>query len=253
MKLSNDPTYIPTTDTVRVQITGGSVTKAISNLLDTYEMGYDVVPVMGDEIVNGEIVSNILNFDFRVIKGKDRTVGNTEGNNPVVFSYDLKNVLSSEYTVNKTDYLNCAYVAGEGDGAARKVIQAGDSTLTNADRRELYVDARDLQSTDENGNVLTTAEYEAALTNRGNEKLADNIINKTFDCSIDKDQKKYKYGVDYYKGDLITVIDEALNISMSARVTAVSITSLGIDNYIELTLGYEKLTVAKKLEKGGLL
>lgn len=67
---------------------------------------------------------------------------------------------------DETSWRNYAYVLGEGEGAARVQVivnQAGTS-----ERRELYVDASDLQQ-----GTLTLAEYQAVLSARGAAALAD--------------------------------------------------------------------------------
>lgn len=68
------------------------------------------------------------------------------------------------------DWRNYATVLGEGDGSAREYVYLD---LTGSDpRRELYVDARDIQRTVDD-TTLTIENYRAALTQRGAEKLAD--------------------------------------------------------------------------------
>jgi hypothetical protein len=64
------------------------------------------------------------------------------------------------------EWRNYAYVLGEGEGSAREQVIV-DQTGTQ-ERRELYVDARDLAQ-----DTLTLAQYQALLAARGAAKLAD--------------------------------------------------------------------------------
>lgn len=72
-----------------------------------------------------------------------------------------------------SDWRNYAYVLGEGEGSTRRQVivdQRGGQ-----ERRELYVDARDLQQTVD-GTTYTNAQYDAMLAQRGREKLAETRI-----------------------------------------------------------------------------
>ena len=251
--LSEDATYIPITEVISVQETGGSIEDAIQSISDAHEMGYDLVPSIKNIVTEGDISTNISALEFRVIKGKDRTIGNTDGNNPVEFSFELKNLLSSEYIRSIIDYRNVAYVAGEGEGTERTVVSVGETALTGLERIELYVDARDLQSTDSDGNVLTTVQYQDILKARGFEKLAENVISETFTASINTNQVQFTYKEDYNIGDIVTIFDREVNLSISARITALTVTSMGNRDHLDITFGYQKLTSMQKLKRGGIL
>lgn len=253
MKLSTNEKYIPSSDAITLQVTGGSVEDELESLYDAHEMGYDVVPIIETVFNDGDVSTNISGFEFRVIKGLDLTVNNTEGNDKVEFSFDMKNLISSQYIKNKSSYKNIVYVAGEGEGTDRKVISTGDTSTTGRDRIELYVDARDCQSTDENGNILTTDQYNTVLSTRGKSSLAENVISETFTCAVNTYTTQFKYGEEYYKGDLVTIYDKDLNLSVSSRVTAVTVTSMGNKEMLDVTFGYQKLTSIQKLKRGGIL
>ena len=49
------------------------------------------------------------------------------------------------------DYANVAVVQGAGEGENRATVTVGLTDATGADRRELYVDARDVQPDEEKG------------------------------------------------------------------------------------------------------
>ena len=72
---------------------------------------------------------------------------------PIVFSTDFEDILSSEYLNDYSDLKTIAYVFGEGEGSERKYVTVDLSdkllgtSLRDTMESEMYVDARDLQST----------------------------------------------------------------------------------------------------------
>jgi len=76
---------------------------------------------------------------FTVYRGTDYTVGD----NVRIFSAEFRNLDNLNIVDDMTLYKNVAYVAGSGEGAQRTIIIVG--TATGSDRREMWVDARDIQ------------------------------------------------------------------------------------------------------------
>lgn len=222
------------------QKTGGSLYMALYQLAAESDIGFSVL----FDPKNSRLV-------FEVRKGADRTQGNSEGNDPVVFSTELEDILSSEYYANEQDKKNIAYVQGEDTGAARKSVVVGQDELIGFDRRELYVDARDLQSEvyneDGTSTTLTPAEYNAMLIQRGSEKLAECEVIETFEAQIRQfGNVQYEFGEDYVKGDKVTVIDEQLGIIVSARITKVE-EQYDEEYNLVLTFGYSYPTLLQKV------
>ncbi len=110
-------------------------------------------------------------------------------------------------------------------------------------RRELYVDARDLQSEADPDNPLTPEEYAALLTTRGREKLAENELVRSFSAVVRTLDPTYQYGVDFDVGDTITVTDNRLGVSADAVVEAAAQSVGGDDRELTLTLGYGQPTL----------
>lgn len=92
---------------------------------------------------------------------------------------------------------------------------------TGLSRREIFIDARDLQSDSDPDNPLTPEQYTALLENRGKEKLAENQLVQSFSMSVRTLKPTYEYGVDYQLGDTITAIDERLGITTDAVVQGI--------------------------------
>ncbi len=118
-------------------------------------------------------------------------------------------------------------------------------------RREIYIDARDLQSDSDPDKPLTPEEYADLLENRGREKLAENQLVKSFSAVIRTIDPTYTLGEDFHLGDTITVIDERLGVTADAVVQGVE-RAVGEDGEsMVLTLGYSQPTIYDVLRKAG--
>lgn len=116
-------------------------------------------------------------------------------------------------------------------------------------RRELYIDARDLQSNSDPDNPLSPEEYIALLENRGREKLAEHQLVKSFSAAIRPVNPTYVLGEDFRPGDTVTVIDERLGITADAVVQG-AVHSIGQEGEsLELILGYGQPTLLDMLKK----
>lgn len=251
--LATDEQYIPSSPSVSVQKTGDKLNVAVADLLQTIGYGYDLFPLVAKYDEKADKPTNISAFEFRVRKPVDRTIDNADGNNPVVFSIELNNVTQLEYTEDSTAYCSIAVVAGEGTGMQRIIVEAGDSEASGLDRIELYVDARDLQSERYDGTTISADEYNEMLVHRGNERLQEHVAFTTFDGTIRQGSLSYRYGVDFFKGDYVSLIDRELNIVVSAQITAVtkSITKTG--EIFDVTFGYERSTLKQLVTKRGVI
>lgn len=173
-----------------------------------------------DEI---EKLNSENNLDTRLIYDKSAyklklTIKDaTDKSSLVRITTELGAFFTSAYTLDISDYCNLALVAGEGEGAERKLIQVGDFSGLN--RSELYVDARDLQSENSDGTTLSVTEYEAALLLRGKNKLLEHPIFQEYSANLKlTGTEAFKFGKDYFLGDLITIEDSQLMVKLVAIV-----------------------------------
>lgn len=120
---------------------------------------------------------------------------------------------------------------------------------TGLTRRELYIDARDLQSEQEDGQALTPEQYAGVLTTRGLEKLAENQLVRSFTARVRTQGATYEYGKDFFLGDRITVTDERLGLTVDAQVMAAQYAISGSGETLTLTLGYSQPTVYEKIAR----
>lgn len=128
----------------------------------------------------------------------------------VVFSPQFDNVINSNYIDNISEMKNVTLVAGEGEGTSRKSVIVGDKE--GLERRELFTDARDMQ-TSEYG---TGTKYTEALKTRGLNKLVENARVTSYEGQVEA-TRQYVYGKDFFMGDVIQMANE-YGIEGNARV-----------------------------------
>lgn len=152
-------------------------------------------------------------WTFECYDGVDHSIA--QSMNPIVyFSDEFGNLVSPNYQTGFTNYKNFAYVGGEGEGSSRTIVTV-DQRSGGENRREIFVDAKDLSS--EN---LTTEAYQAALQERGIEALADAVETESFEAD-GVDVENFKYREDWDLGDIVTVQYKRLGLSSNLRVTEV--------------------------------
>lgn len=239
---------------INKQITGGYLWDEMQKMLEQDSNGIEFVPVT--------TTPKISSWALTIIAGKDRTKGNSQGYEPVIFSQSLSNIERTTYNINSKGYTNYAYVAGEGEGSERKWIvqrinkNAGRENVSgyipNIDgwnRAELWVDARDLQSKDENGNAVSDADYEQLLIQRANQKAVENNLEESYEATLTEGAPiRYKLGKDYNLGDFVTIIDDELGISVNAQVIKVTISEQNGRIIVDITFAYGKIVRDKVQE-----
>jgi len=129
---------------------------------------------------------------FQIIEGVDRSSDNGE-NSVVMFSPKFGNIKLLNYMDSNLNSKNVTYLGGQGEANARNVVTVtkDDDSYTGTDRREYFIDARDLDDNDK-------------LTQRGNERLADLGEEKVLEVE-NLSTGPFDYGVDFYLGDIVTV------------------------------------------------
>lgn len=201
-KASTDP--IITAMTFEGQFTGDNLLEVISAICQVKKIGF-------------KLTLNLQNqFIFELYVGKDRSY--SQDLNPYIeFSPNFDNLLSSNYLESKEKYKTVNLVAGEGNDNARKtvVVEVSEGAGKGLIRRELYTDARDLTTYSPSG-TISAAEYEKQLKSRGSEKLKENSYIKVFDGSVET-TRLYKYGSDFFMGDIIQMVNE-FGITSRSRI-----------------------------------
>lgn len=102
---ADDPEY---GTSMSMQKTGGSVLDVEVDFLTAQNLGSEVI----FDYKNKKLL-------YSVRQGKDRRI-DQDVNDPVLLSTDMDTILSSEYTYDKSEMKNFAYVAGAGEGCSKK-------------------------------------------------------------------------------------------------------------------------------------
>ena len=101
------------------------------------------------------------------------------------FSTKWGNLTGASWAFGASDYANVAVVQGAGEGDARATVTVGLTDATGADRRELYVDARDVQPDEEKGESNKSEAYLERLMARGTNKLLEQLRTGSIELTID--------------------------------------------------------------------
>ena len=184
------------------QWTGDNLYEVICDICNKCSIGFKM------------FLNNSNQFVFKLYSGKDRSY-NQSSNFFVVFSPKFDNIINSNYYESDKEYKNITLVAGEGEGLDRKTVVVGSGS--GLERRELYTDARDISNKDDEGEDIPIAEYNAMLSERGSEKLAECAKVKTFDGKTDV-KTQFIYGEDFFMGDIVQVRNE-YGLEGAARIT----------------------------------
>lgn len=224
---------------IEYQETGGTVYESLVDLSQEEEIGFTI-----------DFLPEEKKLIFRVYQGAD--FSDPSNSNCILLSTSMEDILSSDYYLNIQAERNVALVTGEGTGADRKRISVGDSSSAGFLRKELYVDARDLQSTiykdDGTEETLTESEYLSSLTTRGLTDLSKCAVTQTFEAQIRTLNGQYEFGVDYNNGDKILMQDTVLGLQVAGRITNVVYT-YGKTNRLTLTFGYSQPSFIERLKQ----
>lgn len=214
--------------TINSQYYGETILEIIEKICSSNNIGFRIV------------LTNDNKFKFSLYIGEDRSYDQLK--NPyVIFSPKFDNVISSNYLESKKNYKNVALVAGEGEGSNRKTVtvipDSSDENYTeetDLNRRELYVDARDISSSAILSDTKTT-QYEDQLLQRGKEYLKESEITKSFEGETET-TKIFVYGIDFFIGDVVQIANE-YGMESKSRITEIvkSQSSTGINVFPTFT------------------
>lgn len=164
-----------------------------------------------------------LKLQYIVFSGQDRTKGTA---NPLIFSQEYDNLLSNDYTKYNTNEKNVALCGGAGEGVERKFVLVTDNAKDGIERRELFVDGSNNSETYENeqGETETypVGEYLAMLKTTARQELLQYKAAEEIDGELDVTTSGLEFEEDYNVGDVVTIIDNVLNIEIKSRIIEVN-------------------------------
>ena len=223
---------------VTLQSTGDPIGDKLYELERTQEMSHRFV---------FDFEENTLTFETWA--GLDRT-DTQEENSPATFSNAFYNVKNVVYDRDSSSTANYAYVAGEGEGSNRIIVEVDARTDPSQERREIYVDARDLQSTykDSAGNekTYTAAQYKELLRQRGAEKLEEYALVEAVNSDVDA-AANLIYMKDFDLGDLSTYQNVDVKIETIKRITEIQEVYEGSKSTLNVTFGNGEIVDIKKI------
>lgn len=192
-KRSEDPA-ITSLKAFDAQYMGDNLYTVVVNICNDNKIGFKIT------------LDDDRNFVFELYAGKDRSYDQSE--NPyVIFSPSFDNLIDANYMETRSALKTTALVVGgvgligsilgsEKDRPTYEVNTHED--LTGINRRELYVDARDISSDSEDN---------AKKLQRGKEKLSEYTDISSFEGRAET-RIMFKYGEDFFTGDIVQFADE---------------------------------------------
>jgi hypothetical protein len=182
---------------------------------------------------------------FDVFEGRDLTV-NQSVNPPVIFSPQFESLKQLSFVESDYNYRNYGYIAGQGEGADRRVVEVGDAE--GLSRIETFIDARDISEQDEDQQALPEAEIIAKLQQRGQQKLAEFEQEFFLEGQI-LTNSPFVYEKDYDLGDIVTIQNREWGVTRDARITEIKEIYEPGGFQIEATFGESRPTLVKKLKQ----
>lgn len=215
---------------------------------------------------------------FDVSVGRDLTV-NQFTNPPVIFSPQFDNIKNMHYVDSDLNYRNAAYIAGQGEGVDRRVVELGQAT--GLSRYELFVDARDVaEEMDVEGQEPIPRPVQDIindLINRGEQRLAEMIQERFMEAQImtpvkgidikkqlhfatqfqivesvltkPKNFSSFIYEEDWDLGDIVTVQNNDWGITLDTRITEVKEIYEPSNYQVEATFGQSRPTLIDKIKQ----
>lgn len=214
------------TDSLDMEVTWNTIYDAYLKICETSGLGFKV-------LFDPETAAETL----KVYKGADRT-NETRPDYVGAMSTGMGKLETVQLAQGEEEFKNVAIVAGEDSGSSRRVRTVSIGTVAGEARREMYVDARDIQSEyqiatfngtyDTKGNPnynytaksYTTAQYNALLDTRGREKLSEQLQTFTLNCSVS--QLDLVLGEDYFLGDIMPVFLPEFGFMVHAVIASVN-------------------------------
>ena len=205
---------------------------AEGNLPDSYDSQISNKSILG----LCETMCQSVDVGFRSVRGSGKIfieLYKPEENPNLIYSEKYGNLIVDSITLSTEKQKNYAVVLGAGEGANRTRV---DVDVTNGeDRREIIVDAKDLQVEDGE----TDSEYRARLYARGLEKLLEN--QRTWECAFTPISKDF--GSRFDLGDVLTVSLPEYNLKLKARVSKFS--QKAQQNKVNTTIEVGDITITR--------
>ena len=182
----------------------------------------------------------------------------------VLFSEDFENLTSQRYIDSHDNYKNVAIICGQGnsdldedDDETRDKVIINNEDYSGFDRREVYIDARDInkdtkKGTDKDGNEIDVPIANGPnaiklLTARGYEKLVEVQPVESFEGDLV--ENNYRYKIDFDLGNKVRVRNKKWGVEFTQRITKITENYGVYGSNIEVSFGIELPTVYDKINQ----
>ncbi|WP_187387589.1 siphovirus ReqiPepy6 Gp37-like family protein [Weissella muntiaci] len=223
-------------ENIAYQKTYGDVLEEITTLMTTYDFGFKEVPV------------NYINPVQQIVLFKGNDLSDT-----IEFSKEFDNLTKESFENAVYDERDTAYVLGEGEGNDRKGVYIG-TQLSGIERRELYVDARDLQHTVKNDDgsetELNDDQYTNALIQRGKDKLAERMPVLEVNGIVNLNSELFEFRKDYNVGDRVRISSTLFSMAKTAILSSVEEVWDSDGHTMTPTFGNESPTIKDIIKRG---
>lgn len=196
---------------VDAQYLGENLYDTLVTLMKSYHVGIEMYPKLEDR--KGE-------FNFGMYAGLNRSYDQSD-NSYVVFSPNFDNLINANWINGSADWKNTTLIGGEQDENKNRKYQTfadNGSYYSGLNRREIFTDASSVSSKIEGTDQSMSAnEYNQKLIQAGKDELADHQIDTSFEGKAET-TRMFRYNVNFFMGDIVTVEDAYGNQS-SSRIT----------------------------------
>lgn len=182
--------------------------------------------------IGWDVFFNGNGYEFDVLEGRNLTTIQND-NPPVIFSAEFDNVKEQKMIESSIGYKNVAIVAGQGEGAERDIAIVGE--VSGLERNEVYVDARDVEGSND-------------LSSRGEQKLSEYAKVESFETQV-LTYGPFIYRKDWDLGDIVTV--QNAKKTRTAHVRVVEVTEITEQDGFNLdaVFGQPMPTVFEKIKQ----
>lgn len=210
---------------------GASLGKSFSrkNVLDVLKEMANASAQAGTYLAFDVVSPSSSELQFRTYinqRGTDRRFPSSI--NPVLLSSDLGGLFEASIEYDHSKEVNYAYAGGQGVAASRNIQVSSDATriaLSPFNRREIFVDARQVTAGDANENAKITSEADSAVRS--------GIVRKTFRATMSETDTNI-YGLNVNFGDYVTALFDGQYIN--CRLNTIRINVLDKKETIEARL-----------------
>lgn len=242
--------YSPDKEYFVDDIEHSSLYKSLDEDFETLSRLYDVGHQISIDVENKQFVFDVYTMD--------------DISDTVLFSVDFDNLKNQRYVDSNDNYKNVAIVAGQGssdvdeeDDEARDKVVLNNEDYSGFNRREVYIDARDIEKDtvkgiDSDGNeidipIANGPEATKRLIARGEEKLVEVQPIESFEANLV--ENNYKYKVDFDLGHKVTVRNRNWGVEYIQRITKITENHGVYGSSIEVNFGVELPTIYDKINQ----